>query len=217
MKFVRVPPPSGQDATHLWVMLPGAYMKPDDFIRAGFADAIRARRLPHAIDLLDADIGDLVDGSALSFLQEHLRASDSLPARRVCLLGISLGAQLAMLCLARAASDASQASQRVAHALVMAPYLGPRDLVAEVAAGGPDASPATGSIDAEREIWRWLRNPAAARPPLYLGYGTEDRFAHAHALMAKTLPRSRVDTQPGGHAWPVWAALWERHLDGFDG
>ena len=125
-----------------------------------------------------------------------------------------------MLCLARAGSDApqSQAAARVARVHVMAPYLGPRDLLAEVAAGGrlaDGALPPKGQTDNEREIWRWLQDTTAHKPPLYLGYGSEDRFADAHALMARSLPADRVDTQPGGHDWPVWTALWNRHLDGF--
>lgn len=220
MNFERVPSRSGQNATHLWVMLPGAYMKPDDFLRAGFAEAIHSRGLPHDIALLEATISEVVDGTALAFLQDYLRTTAELPARQVCVLGISLGAQLAMLCLARAGSDApqSQAAARVARAHVMAPYLGPRDLLAEVAACGrlaDGALPPNGQIDNEREIWRWLQDTTAHKPPLYLGYGSEDRFADAHALMARSLPADRVDTQPGGHDWPVWTVLWNRHLDGF--
>ena len=218
MKFEHVPARSGPNATHLWVMLPGAYMKPDDFLRAGFADAIHARGLPHDIALLEATISEVVDGNALLLLQDYLRATAATPARKVCLLGISLGAQLALLCLARSGANApqSQAAARVSHALVMAPYLGPRDLLAKVAAGARLADgvlPPAAPVDNEREIWHWLQDSAVRKPPLYLGYGSDDRFADAHALMARTLPAERVDTQPGGHEWPVWSALWMRHLD----
>jgi len=34
-------------------------------------------------------------------------------------------------------------------------------------------------------------------------------------LMARALPPGHVDVQPGGHAWPVWTALWNRHLEQF--
>ena len=212
MKFEHVPARSGPAATHLWVMLPGAYMKPDDFLRAGFADAIHARGLPHDIALLEATISEVVDGSALVFLQDYLRATADTPARKVCLLGISLGAQLAMLCLSRSGADAPQfqAAARVSHAFVLAPYLGPRDLLAKMAAGVlPPAAP----VDTESEIWHWLQDSAVRKPPLYLGYGSDDRFAGGHALMAQTLSAERVDRQPGGHEWPVWTALWNRHLD----
>ncbi|MEO7548526.1 MAG: hypothetical protein ABIT82_08895 [Ramlibacter sp.] len=211
MKFHNEPVPAGMEATQLWVMLPGAYMKPADFIAAGFVDAVRSRGLPHDILLLEANIAEVADGSALQFLQEYLRTKAATPGPRVCLLGISLGAHLAMACLARGSLDADQAlaAGRVDGALLLAPYLGPRDIVAEVAAAtGPLAA---GDID--RDIWQWLRTRSGDGCALHLGYGSEDRFAGAHALMAQVLPASHVDVQPGGHAWPVWTALWSRHLE----
>jgi hypothetical protein len=201
-------PAAGTQATQLWVMLPGAYMKPADFIEAGFVRAVRERGLPHDISLLEANIAEIADGSALAFLQDFLRGQTAFGGS-VRLLGISLGAHLAMACLARAdrGEPEQAAARRVDGAVLLAPYLGPRDIVAQVAAGAPLAP---GDID--REIWHWLRHGAAGCE-LTLGYGAGDRFAAAHALMAALLPPERVDVQPGGHAWPVWSALWERHLE----
>ncbi len=210
MKFHRVAAAAARRPTQLWVMLPGAYMKPVDFIEAGFVDAVRQRDLPHDIELLEAGIDEVADGSALAFLQEFLRAQAAPASRRVALLGISLGAHLALSCMARSPVP------RVHSALLLAPYLGPRDLVAQVQA--QLASPRTERAEAadgdvDRAIWHWLRNRPAAAPDLYLGYGSDDRFAAAHALMARTLPAGHVDVQPGAHAWPVWTVLWQRHLD----
>lgn len=210
MKFVSEPAPAGINATQLWVMLPGAYMKPADFIEAGFVQAVRSRGLPHDIVLLEANIAQVADGSALQFLQQFL-CNEAVPGRRVCLLGISLGAHLAMACLARAGQgeEQAQAAQRVDGAVLLAPYLGPRDIVARVAAATGPLAP--GDIDLE--IWQWLRSRPEESCALHLGYGSEDRFAGAHALMARTLPPTHVDVQPGGHTWPVWTALWNRHLE----
>ena len=213
MKFHFERLPGGREPSQLWVTLPGAYMKPSDFIDAGFVQAVRSRNLPHDIALLDANIAEVADGSALLLLQDFLRSGSGHPYGRVCLLGISLGAHLAMACLARGARGAGQAAaaSRVTSSLLLAPYLGPRDIVAEVAASVTlQEQLAEGDID--REIWRWLRHGAGGHE-LYLGYGSDDRFAKAHALMAQTLPGSHVDIQPGGHVWPVWTALWNRHLD----
>ena len=91
-------------------------------------------------------------------------------------------------------------------------------LVAEVAAAAPPFTCVQGPgvpEDIDRRIWHWLQRQGPGTTPLHLGYGREDRFAPAHALMARSLPPERVTVLPGGHDWPVWTALWQHHLDHF--
>ena len=45
------------------------------------------------------------------------------------------------------------------------------------------------------------------------GYGTDDAFAGANALLADALPQGRVFKQKGGHDWPVWKRLWSDFLE----
>jgi len=218
MKFQHHPVQGGVPPTHLWLMLPGAYMKAQDFIDAGFVTALRQRGLPHDVALLEATLIDVADGSALAFLQEFLRSAPAAGPARVSLLGISLGAHLALACLARADLDGEQAraAARVHSACLLAPYLGPRDIVADVAgatrSGETDAA-APAPEDIDRRIWHWLQRRGPNDCSLHLGYGSEDRFAAAHALMARSLPPERVQVLPGGHHWPVWSGLWNRYLD----
>jgi hypothetical protein len=215
VKFHNQLLPPGE-ADQLWLMLPGAYMTPGDFIEAGFTDAVRRRGLRHDIALLEANIAELADGTARRFLQDFLRSDAAMLRRRVCLLGISLGAHLAMACLARSSCSPAEAEAagRIASTCLLAPYLGPRDIIAEAASGRTQPAQPAAQQDIDRHIWHWLQQrPAAGQCDVYLGYGCDDRFAAAHALMAKTLPPSHVDVQPGAHTWPVWTALWNRHLD----
>lgn len=212
MKFHRPPMTSGAEPTLLWVMLPGAYMKPEDFLQAGFVDAVRSRGLPHEVVLLEATIPEVADGSALQLLQEFLATDAQAQSCPVGLVGISLGAHVALACLAR--GDGSAVG--VATACLLAPYLGPYDVVAEARAesGLRQWQPAPGSPDdLDRRIWQWLQSRPAALQKLFLGYGSEDRFAKAHALMAQELPPGHVGVQPGGHDWPTWSSLWNRYLD----
>ena len=62
--------------------------------------------------------------------------------------------------------------------------------------------------------WRALQ-ALASRPhvPLWLGYGSEDRFAGGHALMAAVLAPHQVTTLAGGHDWPTWLRLWQHYLE----
>lgn len=205
-------------ASLLWVLLPGAYMKPEDFLQAGFVDAVRSRGLPHHAVLLEATIPEVADGSALRFLQAFL--CDDMQAAGVpaALVGISLGAHLALACLARAECSGAerQAAARVRQACLLAPYVGPRDIVAQAGEGeglkGWQAPPGEPD-DIDRRIWRWLQSPRPDGCELHLGCGGQDRFAEAHALMARYLPADRFDVQPGGHDWATWTVLWNRYLD----
>jgi hypothetical protein len=109
---------------------------------------------------------------------------------------------------------------------LLAPYLGSRILIREIAAASGLAAWAAGPAaesDEERRIWRFIqaRHPLARRadarpwyrPSLYLGYGREDRFSDAHRLMAEALPAGAVDVVPGGHDFTTWTVLWENFLD----
>jgi len=218
VKFQRIDADPGTPAPLLWLMLPGAYMKPADFIAAGFDRALREHGVAADVALLDAEIPQVADGSALAFLQQYLCA-EATRYERVHLLGISLGAHLALACLARAdrGPREAQAAARVQGACLLAPYLGPRDLVAEVAAAAPPFTwepPSGAAEDIDRRIWHWLQRQGPDGR-LHLGYGREDRFAPAHALMARSLLPECVNVQPGGHVWPVWTALWQQYLGEF--
>ena len=48
---------------------------------------------------------------------------------------------------------------------------------------------------------------------MFLGFGSEDRFADTQRLLAGVLPAAQTRVIPGGHDWPVWRALWEQFLD----
>ena len=70
--------------------------------------------------------------------------------------------------------------------------------------------------DDERALMAWLKNyraDDASLPGIYLGYGTDDRFAPASELLAARLPAGQVATVKGGHNWDAWMALWNKLLD----
>jgi len=66
--------------------------------------------------------------------------------------------------------------------------------------------------DYQRELWRWLRGCTVLHsqpcPRIFLGFGSEDRFARAHRLLASVLPPTHVATVPGGHTWEPWRQLF---------
>lgn len=198
----------------LLVLLPGAYSAPQEFVDAGFGAAVRERGL--AVDVLrvDAHLGyyDNAGSLLLRLDQDVIRPARARGYRSIWLAGISIGG---FGSLAYAASRPGE----VAGVIVLAPYLGER-LTSTVIdnAGGlaqwrstlptPDAGPRERR---ELQLWQWLQAYAttpAERPPLWLGYGVDDRFAFSHRLLAAVLPADHVATTPGGHDWPEWSRLW---------
>jgi pimeloyl-ACP methyl ester carboxylesterase len=140
--------------------------------------------------------------------------------KHIWFVGISLGGFGGML-------YAQTHPGELAGLVTLAPYLGERTLGTDIAnAGGlakwngPLVDPAESPprTPNETQLWQWLRgytgftNTAGARPPLYLGYGVDDRFAFSNRLLAEVLPAERAFTTEGGHDWPEWTRLWRRML-----
>ena len=195
----------------LLVLLPGAYMAPQEMLDQGMVAALRQRRLAVDVVIAGASLEYMYDGSILDRVNTDVIA----PYRRsgyhrIWLAGISLGAYVAL-------RYAQQQPGLIEGIVAIAPYLGQEPLVREVAAaGGPGpwrGATAARTDDADHSLWRWLAARPADAPALYLAHGREDRFAPAHRMLAQTLEPSRVLSVPGGHDWPPWRDLWSNWLD----
>ena len=200
----------------LLVLLPGANMQPAEMLQQGMVQAVRQRQLAVDVVVAGAGLEYVYDGSILDRLQQDIitpyRARGH---RRIWLAGISLGSFVAF-------GYALRHPGQIEGIVALAPYLGRRTLVQEVAAaGGParwrESAVARGADDVDHALWMWLASrpasPAAEAPVLHLGYGREDRFAEGHRLLAQTLPANQVSVVPGGHDWPAWQPLWSQWLD----
>lgn len=196
-------------ASTLLVLLPGAYMTAADFATAGFFDAIARRRLALDLVAVDLDLEAISSGTALPALQAQILA----PARnqgysQVWLGGISLGGLLA-LC------HNADTPGAVDGLCLLAPYPGSRLTTNAIArAGGLGVWQASAEelSDPEFRAWQWLQKPPADFP-VFVGYGTEDRFAAGMAQIAGCFPAESRCAIPGDHDWPVWQVLWEHFLD----
>lgn len=202
-------------ADTLLVFLPGRYSSIDEFVSEGMVSAVREQRIAADVMLVDAHMGYYSNGTIL----DRLEADVFGPARAkgyksVWLVGISLGGLGAVL-----HEEAMPGS--IAGMVLLAPYLGEHEALTGIeAAGGLRAWKApAGPLPRdpmEPRIWRWLQAgasaPAPALPPIYLGYGTEDRFLYSHRVLAAALPPDRVFTTPGGHDWPEWRRLLQQAL-----
>jgi pimeloyl-ACP methyl ester carboxylesterase len=201
----------------LLVFLPGAFLKPEEFEREGFVNAVRERDLAADSLLVDADVSYYYDQTFVDRLhQDVLQPQRAKGYKTIWLVGISIGGFGALIHeLARPGM--------VDGIVTLAPYLGRRPVGAEIQkAGGlrswkaPEGPPPDEEVD--RKLWPWLQQyaqakPARRLPPLYLGFGLADRFAANHQLLADALPNGHVFTTEGGHDWPQWSKLWRKMLD----
>jgi pimeloyl-ACP methyl ester carboxylesterase len=195
-------------AATLVVLLPGALQQPEDFVQFGFIDIVRRSRVP--VDLAFADLGlryisEATDGSVLPRIHEEIVQPAKLQGyRQIWLGGISIGGFIAI-------DYASAYPGQVDGLSLLAPYPGNRMLINDIRAeGGIDLwQPDSVRDDDECRIWRWFKEQRMRKTlPLYLGYGSEDRFADGLQLIRTTLAPDFVDTVPGGHEWTVWQKLW---------
>lgn len=195
-------------ASTLMVLLPGAYMQPEDFVEAGFFSRVAELGLKLDLIAVDLNLTQISDGSALPAVQAEIIA----PARqrgytKIWLGGISLGGLLS-LC------HNADTPGAVDGLCLLAPYPGSRLTTNAIArAGGLAQWQATPEEldDPEFRAWQWLKNPPAGFP-VFVGYGTEDRFAGGMRQIAECFPPSASQAVPGGHDWPAWQALWEHFL-----
>ncbi|MFZ2268695.1 MAG: alpha/beta fold hydrolase [Azonexus sp.] len=196
-------------APTLLILLPGAYMTAADFATAGFFTALARRQLALDLVAVDLDLESISSGAALPALQTQVIE----PARQqgyahVWLGGISLGGLLA-LC------HNADTPGCIDGLCLLAPYPGSRLTTNAIARAGGMAvwqADAEQLEDPEFRAWQWLQKPPADFP-VFVGYGTEDRFAAGMAQIAECFPNDARCAIPGGHDWPVWQLLWEHFLD----
>jgi hypothetical protein len=199
---------AGTRAPTQMIWLPGAYHSAQDFLDEGFARAAAQRQVPLDLLFVDLEMQHLDDRDTF----QRLRSEVVLPARNtgaaVWLAGISLGGLVAL-------DYASCYSGELDGLCLLAPYLGNRMLINEIAAGSGLSGWEPGALaesDAERRIWRYIKTRVDLAK-LFLGYGKSDRFSAAHDMLAAALPADWVEVIAGGHKWDTWLKLWEKFLD----
>jgi pimeloyl-ACP methyl ester carboxylesterase len=191
----------------LW--LPGAYNSPEDFVRAGFGDAVARRGLALDLEFIDLELRYLGDERALMELRDEVVRPLQQAGIAVWLGGISLGGLLAL-------HFATSVAVKLAGLCLLAPYMGNRMLIEEIVQAPGLQRWQPGEIvqgDAERQVWRYLKEPGEDALPIYLGFGRQDRFAAGLQLLADNLAPKSVHVIEGGHDWRTWAMLWENFLD----
>lgn len=191
------------------VLLPGRFDRPEEFVEAGFGEALTAAGVRAEALAADVHVGYYARRTALERIHADLVAPARAAGRgRVWLVGISMGGLGALL-------YPRDFPGEVDGVVALSPYLGEPATVAGVAGAGGLASwrPPDDSADGPGvEVWTWLREAAGSgfrAPAVLLGFGADDDLAPAHRALAAELPPERVLVRAGGHDWPTWRRLWD--------
>jgi pimeloyl-ACP methyl ester carboxylesterase len=200
----------------LFVLLPGMGDRAEAFEQRGFVEILRNSGRSIDIRAADATFGYYTKGKML----ERLAADVIAPAKargygEIWLAGPSMGG-FGSLFYARAHTA------DVTGVLAIAPFLGDRALIEEIArAGGLAKWRAPARVEElnpdnyQREMWRWLQAATAGKetaPLIFSGYGTGDKLGAADSLLTAELPPARVFLTDGKHEWPAWQRVLQAFL-----
>jgi pimeloyl-ACP methyl ester carboxylesterase len=203
----------------LMVMLPGFLDGPDTYLDHRFPQAVAAAGAPCDIVLVDlhyryyseVGIADLV-------YEDVLMPASARGYEEIWLVGISMGGLGTLLTTER--------YHRVIDGVILlAPFVGDEAVLREIeAAGGAADWRPPSDLEAQPwnesnytlHLWAYLRgyhSDPDAMPPLYIGWGDDDRLGAADRLLADLVDEDHVFNQPGAHNWATWRPLFERILE----
>ena len=205
---------SPTDTDHLIVLLPGRGDTVDDFDKGGFIEAMKASSIQANALAIDSHLGYYISGQ----LAERVREDVLIPYRqagyeRFTLVGVSLGGY-GSLWLSDELGDWFQGM------LLVAPYLGPRDVIDAVAESG-SLSQWLQNLDHEPNedefAWLWLQRLSESNSGLdgllLLAFGEDDKFAKGAGIVSVLLPEKQVFRRDGSHNWKTWLELWRDVLE----
>ena len=203
-----------EDATGLVVFLPGMFDYPDRFEKEGLIDVVR--RVAPGFDMVavNSHFGYYRNRSIVDRLHDEVIAPREHAYHEIWLVGVSLGG-------AGVSSFVSEYPENIERVILLAPYLGEDDLIAEIAAAGgleqwrPQQNAAIDDVVLRQftNVWdsyRRISNKETRGPEIMIGYGADDDMALANSLLAEALPSESVATIPGGHNWRVWVDVFDQ-------
>ncbi|HEX5657327.1 MAG TPA: alpha/beta hydrolase [Polyangiales bacterium] len=191
------------------VLLPGFGDRPEAFAEHGFVAALEKTNLD--VVAADAHFTYYRKGRVVQRLHEDvIEPLRKRGYRSIWLAGTSMGG-------IGAVGYARHHPESVRGLFLLAPYMGPKGVVKEVAAKG--LCKWDGKAGAEDDVdsfahnnFVWLREQACVKREvsLFLGVGSQDRLLQADSVLGGVIPASHFVVLPGGHGWNVWTPLIAR-------
>lgn len=204
-------------ALGLVVFVPGMGDGPNRYEDKGFVEIVRRTHPRFDVVAADAHFGYYRDFRVLERLHIDVIAPIADRYEKIWIVGISIGGLVAT-------SYAMEYGELVTGVIVLAPYLGGREIAEEVRAAGGLAAWTPPDIESEPgfrrrhyyRLWSWLKRrtaPDDRLPRLLIGAGDEDPQRRASELVSPFLPALDYQTAPGGHEWRAWTPLFEALLE----
>ncbi|MGZ3240996.1 MAG: serine aminopeptidase domain-containing protein [Burkholderiaceae bacterium] len=211
--LVKMEYPGFAQSKTLIIFMPGIDDLAEDFERRGIIDELRSQGVTADAIAVDTHFGYYAEQVIFERMSDDVIAwAHVVGYESIWLAGISLGGFGAALYAAHHASH-------INGLILFAPYLGNDAIIQEIANAGGMKKWNPGEIserDYQRTLWTWFKNHLATdKPelPVYLGYGTGDKFARANTLLSEGLDPKHVFAIKGGHDWQTWKKLWRMFLE----
>lgn len=198
----------------LIVFLRGKSGSHRSFESSGFVDELHKQGLPVDVVAPNTHFGYYMGRSVVDRLKvDIIDPAKSSGYKRIWLVGVSLGSIGSLLYLDSHPDD-------IDGVCLIAPYLGNSRILDPVEAAGslqkwqprnPDAGK-----DWQQQIWQILKDLQAEgfqTPPVYLAYGTDDRYLRAHKLLSANISEDHIFRVEGGHDFVTFAKAWKALLE----
>lgn len=205
-----------QEDRNLFVFMRGLGGSHVSFEKEGLVDEVRRRELPYDMVAPNAHFGYYSKRT----LTIRLREDVILPARqkgyqKIWLVGVSMGGLGSLLYLREHPRD-------IDGVYLIAPFLGYDSDLKEILSAGGVRQWHPPEYDSEDDwqamLWNWIKTEVATgrTPPIYLGYGNEDKYISGQQLLADVLPPDHVNEIQGGHTFSAFRNLWNIFLENKD-
>ncbi len=189
-----------EDNKKLLVFLPGLGDDLDSFRDNNIAELMTASCRDIDILYADAYFAYYRNRSLLRHLQEQV-FQHAQGYQTVYVLGVSMGGLGSLL-------SAREFTDQVDGLILLAPFLGDRETLGDIAAAGGVGKWHPKNTDNEYgELWQWIqsqRKTALFAENTYLLSGHEDALHTGHQVVKSLVPSSNFVTVEGGHNWQVW-------------
>jgi pimeloyl-ACP methyl ester carboxylesterase len=193
------------------VLMPGFGDRPAAFEEHGFVRILAQHAPAYDVFAADAHFGYFRKRTLLPRLERDVIGPLLQRGyRELWLVGASMGGFGAV-------AYARKHPERVRGLLLFAPYLGPKQVVSEVAEVGlcnyrPPAEPENSEEAFARANFAWLRVAVCEQREIaiYVAVGDQDRLLHADRLIGAALESTHMLVLPGGHGWNLWTPALEK-------